>query len=159
MSKKDMGQSSDGEDLRHERDRMMHVRCRHDQLRGGPQETVRGAVRVARSKWCVKWTLQLDRGMVEMRPATSFSIGTSLCTPVRQRSWAVTVPFRTRQQMTARCWCISRKTMKHSVRTSLKQTRSLCSWQCSEVDSLCASSNDINKKLQRVATKSPGRQH
>ena len=80
MPKGNMGQSSDGEDLRHERGRMKHVRCRNDQPRAGRQGTVRGAGRVARSKCCVKWTLQLDRGMVEMRPGTSFSIGTSLCT-------------------------------------------------------------------------------
>ena len=60
MPKGDMGQSSDGEDLRHERDRMKHVRCRDVLPRGGPQGTDRGAGRVARSKWCVKWTLQLD---------------------------------------------------------------------------------------------------
>ena len=141
MPKRNMGQSGDGEDLRHERRRMMHVHCRNDQLRGGPQGTDRGAGRVARPKWCVKWTPQLDRGMVEMRPATSLSIRTSLCTPMSQRSWAVTVPFRTRQQMTARCWCITRKTVKQPVRARLKQARSLYSWQCSQVEPLCASSN------------------
>ena len=74
MPKGDMGQSSDErEDLRHERDRMKHVRCRDVQPRGGPQGTDRGAGRV-----------------------TSH--------PMRQRSWAVTVPFQSRQHTTVGCW-------------------------------------------------------
>ena len=58
------------------------------------------------------------------------------------------VPFRTRQQTTARSWCIARKTVKQPVRTRLNQARSLCSWPCSQVEPLCASSNDINRKCR-----------
>ena len=88
------------ETLRHERDRMKHVRCRDFQSRGGPQGTERGTGRVGRTKWCVKWTLQLDDRLVDLRRTTSFSFGTSLRTPMRQRSWAVIVPFQTRQHTT-----------------------------------------------------------
>ena len=63
-----------------------------------------GTGRVARSKRSEKWTLQLDRRMVDLRRTTSFSFGTSLRTPMRQKSWAVTVPLQTRQHTTVGCW-------------------------------------------------------
>ena len=125
-----------------------NVVCETDASAGRAVPTRRGVGRVrhldARLLWlqqlCAESVVQvrarpgeyneadLKTKMVEMRPATSFSIGTSLCTPMRQRSWVVTVPCRTRQQTTAGCWCITRKTVKHPVRTRLKQVRSLCSW-------------------------------
>ena len=68
MPKGDMGQSSDErKDPRREKSKMKHVCCREIQPRGGPQKTDRGAGRVARPRWCVKWTLPLDRKMVDLR--------------------------------------------------------------------------------------------
>ena len=151
MPKGDMERPNDErEDPRHEWSKMKHVCCREIQPRGGPQGTGRGAGRVARSRWCVKWTLQLDRGIVGMRPATSFSIGTSLRTPMGQISWAVRVLCQMLQQTTTRLWCITRRTVKQPVRTRLKQAWSLYFWQCGQVESLCASSNDIIKTRREL---------
>ena len=109
------------ETLRHERDKMKHVRCRDVQSKGGPQGTDRGTGRVARSKWCVKWTLQLDRRMVDLRRTTSFSFGTSLRRPMRQKSWAVSVPFQTRQHTTDGCWFLFGEPVRQSMMTRLEE--------------------------------------
>ena len=148
MPKGDMGRPNhEREGPRHERSKCETCLLQRDSTkRRSATKTGRGAGRVARSRWCVKRTLQLDMGIVGMRPATSFSTGTPLRTPTAQRSWAVTVLCRMRQQTTARLWCITRRTVKQPVRTRRKQAWSLYLWQCSQVEPLYASTSDINKK-------------
>ena len=135
------------ETLRPERDRMKHVRCRDVQSRGGPHGTDRGTGRVARSKWCVKWTLQLDKRVVDLGRTTSFSFGTSPHTPMRQKSWAVTVPFQTRQHTTVGCLFLFGETVTQSMMTRLEEAG-----HCApgKVEPLWAYSSDINKKHREL---------
>ena len=129
---------------------MKHHCCRGIQTRGGPQATDRRDAQTTRLRWCTRRTLQLEMRMVDLRRITSFSRGTSLRTPMIQRSWAATDLFQTRQHETVGHWFFIRDTLTQSMMTRLEQAWSLCSWHCGQVEPLWASSNDVNKKHREL---------
>ena len=86
VPKEDKGQSCDKRQSRLEYHRYGGI-----QPRGGPQATDRETARTTRLKWYTRRTLELDTRRVDLRRITSysFSFGTLLRTPMKQRSWAM----------------------------------------------------------------------
>ena len=101
VPKEDKGQPCDKR-----QSRLEHHRNRGIQPRRGPQATDRETVRTTRLKWYTRRTFQLDMRMVDLRRITSFSFsfGTLLRTPMKERSWAMMDSFQTQQHKTVRRW-------------------------------------------------------
>ena len=115
VPKEDKGQPCD-----ERQSRLECHRYRGIEPRGGPQATDRETVRTTRSKWCTRRKLQLDTSMVDLRRITSFSFGTSLRTPMKQRSWAMMDSCQTRQHKSVGRWTFIRETMTQSMTTRLE---------------------------------------